>query len=50
MSKIYKPLLASINKQIQEKTPALRLSEDLEGKVISIQIKNTAHNIDFIML
>ena len=46
MSKIYKPLLASINKQIQEKTPALRLSEDLEGKIISIQIKKK-HSIVF---
>jgi len=49
MSKVYKPLLDSINKQIHEKTPALRLSQALEGKVISIQIRNTTHNIDFIM-
>ncbi|MEC9415782.1 MAG: SCP2 sterol-binding domain-containing protein [Pseudomonadota bacterium] len=50
MSKIYKPILASINKQIQKKTPALKLSQDLEGKVISIEIRNTTHNVDFIML
>ena len=36
------PLLSAINRQIQTKTPAVKLCDELEGKIISINIKNTS--------
>ncbi len=39
-----------VNRQIAEKTPALDLSKELEGKVISMKIRDTEHHLDFIMI
>ena len=38
-----------LNKQIVEKTPAFNLSKELEGKIISMKIKDTEHHINFIV-
>ena len=46
---LIKPLLLAINRQIETKTPAIKLCEELEGKIISINIKNTSHHFDVII-
>jgi len=46
---LIKPLLLAINRQIEAKTPAVKLCEELEGKIISINIKNTSHHFDLII-
>ena len=35
---LIKPLLLAINRQIEAKTPAVKLCEELEDKIISINI------------
>ena len=46
---LIKPLLVAINRQIEAKTPAVKLCEELEDKIISINIKNTSHHFDVII-
>jgi ubiquinone biosynthesis protein UbiJ len=46
---LIKPLLLAINRQIEAKTPAVKLCEELEDKIISINIKNTSHHFDVII-
>ena len=48
--KTLQPFINMVNRQIAEKTPALDLSKELEGKVISMKIRDTEHHLDFIMI
>jgi len=49
VNKILQPIIEMLNKQIAEKTPAYNLSKELEGKIISMKIKDTEHHINFIV-
>jgi ubiquinone biosynthesis protein UbiJ len=49
IDKTLQPFINMLNKQIVEKTPAFNLSKELEGKIISMKIKDTEHHINFIM-
>tara|TARA_B100001059_G_C17808263_1_gene570542 strand:+ start:912 stop:1517 length:606 start_codon:yes stop_codon:yes gene_type:complete len=46
---ILNPFINIINRQINIKTPALELSNELEGKIICMKIKDTNHNLNLIM-
>ena len=46
---ILNPFINIINRQINIKTPALELSNELEGKFICMKIKDTNHNLNLIM-
>jgi ubiquinone biosynthesis protein UbiJ len=48
--KTLQPFINMVNRQIAEKTPAFDLSKELEGKVISMKIKDTEHHLDFIII
>jgi ubiquinone biosynthesis protein UbiJ len=48
--KTLQPFINMVNRQIAEKTPAFDLSKELEGKVISMKIRDTEHHLDFIMI
>jgi len=50
LDKTLQPFINMVNRQIAEKTPALDLSKELEGKVISMKIRDTEHHLDFIMI
>ena len=46
---ILNPFINIINRQINIKTPALELSNELEGKIICMKIKDTNNNLNLIM-
>ena len=48
--KISKGILSKINSQITTRTSAKKISQELEGKILSIQIKNTSHFFNVIMI
>jgi len=48
--KISKGILSKINSQITIRTSAKKISQELEGKILSIQIKNTSHFYNVIMI
>ena len=48
--KISKGILSKINSQITTRTSAKKISQELEGKILSIQIKNTSHFYNVIMI
>ena len=48
--KISKDILSKINSQITTRTSAKKISQELEGKILSIQIKNTSHFFNVIMI
>ena len=48
--KISKGILSKINSQISTRTSAKKISQELEGKILSIQIKNTSHFYNVIMI
>lgn len=48
--KISKGILSKINSQITIRTSAKKISQELEGKILSIQIKNTSHFFNVIMI
>ena len=48
--KISKGILSKINSQITTRTSAKKISHELEGKILSIQIKNTSHFFNVIMI
>jgi len=48
--KTLQPFINMVNRQIAEKTPAFDLSKELEGKVVSMKIRDTEHHLDFIMI
>ena len=48
--KTLQPFINMVNRQIAEKTPAFDLSKELEGKVISMKIRDTEHHLDFIII
>ena len=48
-SNILKKLLNGINNQIKKRTSARKISDQLEGKVLSIRIKNTSRDFFVIM-
>lgn len=50
LDKTLQPFINMVNRQIAEKTPAFDLSKELEGKVISMKIRDTEHHLDFIMI
>ena len=49
VNKILQPIIEMLNKQIAEKTPAYNLSKELEGKIISMKIKDTENHLNFIV-
>ena len=48
--KISKGILSKINSQITTRTSAKKISQELEGKILSIKIKNTSHFFNVIMI
>tara|TARA_B100001113_G_scaffold140609_1_gene115216 strand:+ start:803 stop:1399 length:597 start_codon:yes stop_codon:yes gene_type:complete len=48
--KISEGILSKINSQITTRTSAKKISQELEGKILSIQIKNTSHFFNVIMI
>ena len=48
--KISKGILSKINSQISTRTSAKKISQELEGKILSIQIKSTSHFFNVIMI
>ena len=48
--KISKGILSKINSQITTRTSAKKISQELDGKILSIKIKNTSHFFNVIMI